>query len=239
MQLTNLVDIVPKNRKFTWSNHRSGKNNIVERLDQILVNVSFFSSFVVVHASILSFVISNHFPTVLVFESQRPLGPIPFKYSPLWNHSSAAKTLVQQTWCQHIEGSSSYIWESKLRNVRHALKNWEKLQYKEPEAKKLEVKAKIENLHHAIENQDYTQARKNQEEDFYSQLYSIRREEEEKWCIKSRQVWLKSGDRNTSFFHKQATVRQIRNNITAIVDNASNQHNDQASIKNAATSHFR
>jgi len=90
-----------------------------------------------------------------------------------------------------------------------------------------------------MENQEYTQASKSQEEDFYSQLYSIRREEEEKWRIKSRQVWLKSGDRNTSFFHKQATVRQIRSNITTIIDSVGNQHKDQASIKNAATAHFK
>ena len=156
----------------------------MERLDRILVNVSFLSSFAAVHASILPFAISDHYPTALSLESHHPLGQIPFKYSPLWNHISPAKILVQQTWRQHVEGSPSYIWESKLRNVRNAVKNWAKSEYKEPKAKKLDVKAKIENLHHAMENQEYIKARKSQEEDLYSQLYSIRREEEEKWRIK-------------------------------------------------------
>lgn len=33
MQLGDLVDIIPKNRKFTWSSRRLGKRNIMERLD--------------------------------------------------------------------------------------------------------------------------------------------------------------------------------------------------------------
>ena len=78
------------------------------------------------------------------------------------------------------------------------------------------------NTYIQTKSKEKKQARKNQEEDLYSQLYSIRREEEEKWRIKSRKVWMKSGDRNTSFFHKQATVRQIMSNITKIIDSEGN-----------------
>jgi len=68
------------------------------------------------------------------------------------------------------------------------------------------VKEKIEDLHYVIEKQAYQQAEMIQEESLYNHLSNIRREEEEKWRMKSRQTWLKSGDKNTAFFHKQATV---------------------------------
>jgi len=100
------------------------------------------------------------------------------------------------------------------------------------------VKAKIEEFQCAIDNQEYHQDEKIQEEDLYNQLYRIKREEEEKWRIKSRQTWLRSGDKNTSF-HKQATARQIKNNISAITDNARIQHSDQTAIKGAASDHFK
>lgn len=48
------VDVVPKNRRYTWSNHRLGTSNIVEWLDKFLINVSFLSSFLAGHANILS-----------------------------------------------------------------------------------------------------------------------------------------------------------------------------------------
>lgn len=73
----------------------------------------------------------------------------------------------------------------------------------------------------------------------YNKLRKIKRQEEEKWRIKSKQIWLESGDKNTSFFHKQATARQVRNTITAISNSARTQHVEQADIKEATTEHFK
>jgi len=61
--------------------------------------------------------------------------------------------------------------------------------------------------------------------------------EEEFWRLKSRSLWLKAGDRNSSFFHKQAQARKCRNYISEIKrDNCTLQ--DFASIKKAASDHF-
>jgi len=57
--------------------------------------------------------------------------------------------------------------------------------------------------------------------------------------MKSRQTSLKSEDQNTSFFHKQATARQIRNNITAIIDSSGTQRSEQGTIKSATSDHFK
>jgi len=167
------------------------------------------------------------------------LGPLPFKYSPLWNENAAAKDLIQHTWQQHVEGSSGYIWERKIKNVKHALKDWVKTHYKEPENEKREAKAKLEELHSTMEKRGYQQADKNHEEKLYNQLYHIRREEEQKWRMKSRQLWLKGRDRNTTFFHKQTTIQKIRNNITYIIDSEGNQQIRQGAIKQAASDHYR
>ena len=37
MEQHNLIDIMPNNGKYTWSNKRVGKSNIKERLDRILI----------------------------------------------------------------------------------------------------------------------------------------------------------------------------------------------------------
>jgi len=143
------------------------------------------------------------------------------------------------TWGQHIEGSPGYIWEKKLKNVQKSLRFWAKSHYKEPEKEKHELKFQIVELQCAIEQKEYHQNEKIQEEELYNKLSRIKRREEEKWRIKSRQIWLESGEKNTSFFHKQATARQVRNTITAIVDNIGTQHVEQAGIKGATTDHFK
>eukprot|EP00253_Pinus_taeda_P028283 PITA_28283 len=46
--------------------------------------------------------------------------------------------------------------------------------------------------------------------------YQAFRTEEEYWRLKSRSLWLKAGDRNTSYFHKQYRARLSRNHIAEI-----------------------
>ena len=62
--------------------------------------------------------------------------------------------------------------------------------------------------------------------------------EEEYWRQKSRSIWLKVGDRNTSFFHKQAQVRRNFNSISEIKEDAT-IHKDFINIKRATSSHFK
>eukprot|EP00253_Pinus_taeda_P010145 PITA_10145 len=208
MSENELVHIFPKNRKYTWNNRRLGPSNIMERLDRVLVNISFLSSFAASHTKILNATASDHFPILLTMESHPHLGPIPFRYNPLWRNNAEAEAIIETTWKQHVEGSPSHIWETKIRNIRKALREWEKASYQEP--KKIKQK-----------------------------LMHIKREEETKWRFKSRQLWLKEGDKNTAYFHKQATARKIRNNVNAITDSEGNHHNNQESIKRAASLHYK
>jgi hypothetical protein len=61
---------------------------------------------------------------------------------------------------------------------------------------------------------------------------------EEKWRQRSRAIWLKSGDSNTSFFHKFANQRRIHKHIWDLIDDDGNQVKGQADLKLAATKYF-
>jgi len=118
-----LMDIIPKNRKYTWNNRRLGPGNIMERLDRILVNISLLSTFAAGHTKVLNSTVSDHFPIMLTLDSHAQLGPIPFRYNPLWRSNAEAAAIIEATWNHHIEGSPSYIWETKIKNTRKALKD--------------------------------------------------------------------------------------------------------------------
>lgn len=127
-----LMDIIPKNRKFTWNNRRLGPGNIMERLDRVLVNISLLSTFAAAYTNVLNSSTSDHFPVMLTLEPNANLGPIPFRYNHLWRNNAVVMDIIEETWKQHIEGSPSFIWETKLKKTRKALKDWAKTSYKEP-----------------------------------------------------------------------------------------------------------
>eukprot|EP00253_Pinus_taeda_P013489 PITA_13489 len=190
------------------------------------------------HSNILNVSASNHYPITLTLHSHCQLGPIPFKYCAIWNRIPAAKDVVRQAWVQHVEGSPNYIWETKLKRVRQALKNWARNNYQEHEKNKKKIKQDLEEVQQRTEVLGLSQQAKEQETRLYSQLSQTIRDEETKWRQKSRQLWLQEGDKNTSYFDKQATVRKARNTVSTIMDNEGNCFNTQASIKEATTKHF-
>jgi hypothetical protein len=63
-------------------------------------------------------------------------------------------------------------------------------------------------------------------------------EEEERWRQKSRAIWIKSGDKNTKFFHRFASYRRNKKHIWEIKDEAGLVHSGQEALKDEAISFF-
>jgi len=64
------------------------------------------------------------------------------------------------------------------------------------------------------------------------------RKEEEHWRLKSRSLWLKNRDSNTSFFHKQAQQWRKQNTINKIQIDSKQKLEDLEQIKDAKVQHF-
>jgi len=96
----------------------------------------------------------------------------------------------------------------------------------------------LKETHRKIEENGLSQEDKALESDIYYQLYQVNKEEEQKWRIKSRQLWLHGGDKNTAFFHKQATVQKVKNNVTMINDEEGCPQKTQEAIKQTASAYY-
>ena len=77
-----------------------------------------------------------------------------------------------------------------------------------------------------------------QEKALNLEILKAARQEEEILRIKSRQLWLKGGDRNTKYFHKQTKIRMRFNYIKELKDNNNNKIIGQDAIKKLALQHF-
>ena len=77
------------------------------------------------------------------------------------------------------------------------------------------------------------------EKELNIKIINVARQIEEGWRIKSRKMWLKSGDNNTEYYHKQTNVQQSYNPIKEMKDNQGNRITGQEDLKDHTFSHFQ
>ena len=105
-----LIDLKPKSGHFTWSNHRVGVANILARLNRFLVHSTLMDD-KIISSKILPKLSLDHHPICLLFDFEENLGPIPFRFSPIWIERTGFMDIVSQVWSQFIVGSPSYVFE--------------------------------------------------------------------------------------------------------------------------------
>jgi len=78
------------------------------------------------------------------------------------------------------------------------------------------------------------------EEEFnFQRLLNKAIKDEEHWMINSRSLWLKAGDQNTSFFHKEDNARVLRNNVRETNVEENTKITEYEEIKEAMKRHFQ
>ena len=138
IQSSDILDIKPKRGRFTWSNNRVGSAHISSCLDRFLAQSMLLDDFVLT-STIFPKVTSDHHPIGLRLEKEENLGPIPFRFSPLWVEREGFDELISHVWSQFIDGSPSYVWEQKMKLTKIALKSWIKSPLQNPTRNKVET----------------------------------------------------------------------------------------------------
>jgi hypothetical protein len=121
---------------------------------------------------------------------------------------------VHSAWSSPISGSPSFVWEHKLKATKHALKSWVKNPTNTPLSHRQEIVQQLSDLQVEMETKDIFNSDLEKEQVAQSKTFRAFRHEEEYWRLKSQSLWLKDGDRNTSFFHRQFKARLSRNHIS-------------------------
>ena len=114
--------------------------------------------------------------------------------------------LIQREWNTYHFGSPSYIWESKLRAVKVALKKWAKEDFVDPIKQKISLQRQLAALQSRMEVEEVSIKHLKQEKELNLRILKASRYIEEGWRIKSRQKWLNGRHNNIVYFHKQSKV---------------------------------
>eukprot|EP00253_Pinus_taeda_P028357 PITA_28357 len=186
----------------------------------------------------LEAIIQTHNLVDIPPQNGRIIGPLPFKYNKAWDSKEQFRNLIQEQWAKEVIGSPHYIWETKLKSLRTVVKQWARNHAAEENKRRTDLHQQLEQWNQEKERIQYTEEDQAKENEMYKELYRQNRMEEEEQRQKSRCLWLKAGDKNTSFFHNSLKLRHAGNQIERIMVDGK-EIKDQEEIKEATYRHYK
>ena len=206
------VDLGFAGNKFTWSNRRWGRNSIRERLDRGIANIEWRLAFPKANVIHLSAVNSDHCPLLIDTNPQDSFSPRPFRFEAVWAKDPRCYEVINQAWKKQFVGSVGFRLFQKQRVTAEALKHWNKTIFGYCQTRISELTTTIEE----VQANPPIEANLRLEAKLQCDLNGWLAKLEIVWKQKSRELWLKEGDRNSKFFHLSTIICRRRNAIDVI-----------------------
>ncbi|KAM6549548.1 hypothetical protein CsatB_021224 [Cannabis sativa] len=230
MEDCGLEDMDLVGHPFTWEKGRGTDNWIESRLDRALVNSLWTQVFSLASLFNLEFSSSDHCPLWLETEVKQVFHPNKkFKFENAWLKEPMCYEIVKNSWNL---GAANLISE-KLNQCAISLGEWGKevtgnFKLRIRKCKK-ELKA-LKNLRDPVAVQRYSEVKKN--------LFLVLDQREAFWKQRAKQLWLKEGDHNSSYFHKMASSRKRHNQIQKLKNDNGEWVNWDNGLPTVVTNYF-
>lgn len=124
--------------------------------------------------------------------------------------------VIEEAWKEEHYGTACHKLYRKQNSARNDLRKWNREVLGHCQSKVKEFTSRIESIQ-ALER---TEANAIIEAKLQVELNEWLVRNEMIWRQKSRECWLKEGDRNSKFFHLSTIIRRTRNNIDAMKNDA-------------------
>ncbi|KAL5745800.1 hypothetical protein ACOSP7_026946 [Xanthoceras sorbifolium] len=217
---------------FTWCNGRCGDGLIQERLDRFVGNIDWRMQFPVYTVTHLEYWGSDHRPVLIDFCDSLMQGVHTgfdnrrhqhrFHLEDCWEDYPACGKIVQRNWQACLSTSTLRMVASSINKCASVLKGWN---YSNLQFLRRNVTMKrqlLQQMSDSGSNFSWTDI-----QSIERQLNGLLSKEEMYWRQRSRNNWLKDGDRNTRFFHLSASSRCKRNRISGLLNSDNNWRNLQ------------
>ncbi|KAL5547185.1 hypothetical protein UlMin_006872 [Ulmus minor] len=239
LEYCNLADLGFCGPKFTWCRGNNNSNFIQERLDRMLGNSGWsdmFPNSIVHHLRLWG---SDHRPLLIevlkdseVSSLGKSLRRGHFHFEEAWADEPECRDTILKHWREQTAGNLDEV-AYKLHQCASDLLRWnlEKFRWLREEIKKKSIA--FNQADRALSSANWRTHQRLERE-----LEALKYKEERYWQQRSKDLWLKSGDRNSKFFHRKASTRRAKNSIEGMFDSNEKWCEDKEGITHIAESYF-
>ena len=207
-----LLDIPLQGGVASWSGRRN--NQAWAKLDRFLVTQDWLDCFSGVIQCRLPRPTSDHFPILLKGGGFRK-GPSPFRFENMWFKVDGFNELIRGWWQEAGgRGRTSFRLASKLKILKDKIKTWNKDVFGRLEVNKNLALQQVEFWDRVESDRSLTERETElKTKDVFKKWVIL---EETHWRQLSRELWLREGDKNTSFFHRMTNAHRRNNSMEKI-----------------------
>jgi hypothetical protein len=178
---------------------------------------------------------SDHCPLIIDTNPVGNQAPRPFRFEALWTRDPRCGDIISKAWMKEYPGSACFNLCRKQFNTTTALKVWNKEVFGSCQKRIQELSKKLE----LVQGRDSSMENAIEEAKLQSELNVWLERNELLWRQKSRETWLKEGDRNSRFFHLSTIIRRRRNAIEAIKNDGGEWITHKPAIQEFVASQFQ
>lgn len=161
--------------------------------------------------------VSDHSPLVISIAENRRKGNRPFKFFNYWMKDHSFGSITSNSWNQACTGSAMFQVSAKLKMLKPELKELNKKWYSRLSLRVQAAKEELGQFQTSIQHGQVDNQSRMKEKDLLQKYVQLSMAEEEFYKQKSGVVWLKCGDKNTSFFHRRVKANNARNKVMSII----------------------
>ncbi|KAL5575135.1 hypothetical protein UlMin_016834 [Ulmus minor] len=234
-----LVDLGFRGPKFTWNR---GKNAclVQERLDRMLGNSGWVDLFPNSLAHHLNLRGSDHRPLLvelLRVDESSSFGKIwkrgRFHFEEAWVDEKECGNLINNHWRSSAADTLDGV-AYKLRLCATDLESWNLENFRRLKMQVRKAKTAFDRVDKNLSNQNWKEHLR-----LERNLDALRYKEERYWKQRSKDLWLKCGDKNSKFFHQKASARKAKNSISGLMDQNGEWCEEEEGLVHIIESYFK
>ncbi|KAL4328991.1 hypothetical protein AHAS_Ahas13G0255400 [Arachis hypogaea] len=229
-----LIDLGAHGSLYTWFRHMQGNRFISKRLDRAVATDAWCFRFPESYVENLVRMHSDHCPIMVRCQgNDRRVGVKPFRFQVAWSYHPSFSSVVRGAWDKGRPNPIrclSQVRDDALAFNRDVFGNIFK--------RKRELERRVTSIQQRMERVDALSLIQ-EERELQAEYSNLLMQEELFWYQKSREHWVKFGDRNTKFFHMQTIMRRKRNKVQGLFLEDGRWSTDPQELEECAIEFYR